>query len=449
MPHLHRSLYRHEEAAEYLKSELGVVPAPYKPEEHDLLDWTGNIAACKRHVTIEQLKTYMRMRTRFDLEQAAALVISAFITAGSVDDAVRLFGETHRILKTSSMWIDPEEPLHHTRVESQGISNIALKLQVSAVNQGIKIPSATTISELVPLLMRVRRRKPNDRCLIIPQWMFEEAQITPPPHYQHVFKTSDHENSPLAPPDADSIPVSRHHFRTYQRKLFALYQFWKPEISLRARIKKMANDVLYGSSYLDSRVFDTDDVALLSCYFFSFQRRLQRKVVSTKDGDAFLERGEGGRLYQNNLSIKSTFEVVLQEMVDESSEGVIVVMGADDTLDMIDRTCRLMREYVDVHGAGKAGNLTFNKGQIGGRGRGPVDEYNVLCDVLEYLRRQARDEGIVDVPGPTWKFLAKDIMSVDGRWGDDAFANGRKAGWEEWMERREGLGGEEWEVVVK
>lgn len=442
------------QAVTYIRSELTVVPTPYNTKDHECFDWTANLAACKITVTTEHLKSYMRMRTRLDLEQAAAVVISAFVTAGRKDNAVRLFEETSEIMKTSCMWIDHLETIHDRKVDSKGTENVSRKLQIAAAKNGVEIPLATSISELIPCLMRVRRSKPDNRCLMIPQWMFDEAQISAPPHFAASFSTTppDQFQYPLASPPPDAIIVSRHHFNVYQSKIFAMFRFWRPEINLRSRINKIANDVLYGSSYLDSRVFDTDDVALLTHYFFAFQRRMQRKVVSTKSGDEFLAKGEGMGVYQNNLRMKSTFEVVLESIVDESSEGILVVMGPDDTLDLINQTCHLMKEYVDIYGSGSTSNLTFNKGEIGGGGRGPVDEYNLLCDVLDFLSQQARDEGKGDVPGPTKKFLAKDIMSANGSWDDDAFAGGQKAGWEDWLERRVGMGDaeeEQWEVVLK
>ncbi|OAL04511.1 hypothetical protein IQ06DRAFT_373922 [Phaeosphaeriaceae sp. SRC1lsM3a] len=436
-------------AIEYLHFQGRLVVAKPSSCDSNLERYAANLAACRTVVDPAQLKSYMQMRTRLDLEQAAAVVISAFMTAGRIEDAARLTRETNEILTSSCMWIHPEEPLHHARVDSQGIENIAEKLRRSAARAGIAIPLATSLAELVLLLMRVRRRTPRIRCLVIPQWMFEEAQVPAPAHFQAIWGTEDRAKHPLAEPDKDTIIVSRKHFRVYQRKIFALFQFWKPDMNLRRRIKTLADEVLYGSSWIDSRVFATNNVALLAHYFFAFQRRFQKKVVSTDSGMAFLAKGEGGKIYQNDVSQKSTFEEVLLDIVESANEGVIVVMGADNTLDLIDQTCRLMKEYVDVHGAGKTENLTFKKGESGGSGRGPVDEYNLLCDVLAYLRQQAKEEGIVDVPGPTYKFLAKDIIYWNDGWADDAFAGGGKAGWEEWLEKRDTVDNESWDIVVR
>lgn len=102
-------------------------------------------------------------------------------------------------------------------------------------------------------------------------------------------------------------------------------------------------------------------------------------------------------------------------------------------------------------GTAKLTTSRSRKAKAGGSGRGAVDEYNLLCDVLAILRRQTKEEGIVDLPGPTYKFLAKDIMAWNEGWKDDAFAGDRKAGWEEWLEKREreDEGEKGWEVVMR
>jgi hypothetical protein len=200
---------------------------------------------------------------------------------------------------------------------------------------------------------------------------------------------------------------------------------------------------------MDPRVFAVEDVALLSHYFFASQRKLQRKVVSTLDGRSFLAKGEGRKLYQNNLAIKSMFESVLLDIAESSHNGVIVATGSDNTLPLIDQTCCMMKEYVDLYGEGNKKNLVFKKGQSGGSGRGPVDEYNLLCDVLSSLRHQAEEEGQTKLPGFNKKFLAKDIMQWEDSWEDDAFAGDEKAAWEDWLDLR-GLNDDSaWEVVIR
>ena len=107
-----------------------------------------------------------------------------------------------------------------------------------------------------------------------------------------------------------------------------------------------------------------------------------------------------------------------------------------------------MEEYVRLYGDGDSSNLRFSHGQRGGSGRGPVDEYNKLCDILRALREKAGGEGKEVRLGPVRKFLAKDILYWNQAWGDDAFAEGFEPGWVGWLERRRkgGLLLSEWEV---
>ncbi|KAF2021336.1 hypothetical protein BU24DRAFT_417000 [Aaosphaeria arxii CBS 175.79] len=411
----------------------------------------ANLTACTSDVSKEDLKRWIMTKTRFDLEQAAAAVVSAFVQDGRVDDAVRLARKLGRVIATSHMWIDPRYPLPAASTTAS-MESVARKLRMSAARQKQDIPLAADYHELVKLLMRVRttRRAPENRCLHIPNWMFNEANIEPCDPFKALSQNGvvAGGDGPMAPVQEDSIIISRRHFRHLQKCLYALNRFWVPGVQLRRDIKKLGDDVLYAHGWIEKHVFQANDIALLCHYFFHFQRRLQKKVVSNMDWTAFMGKGEGKTLFQNNLSMKSTFENALYNIADANEDGIIVAMGADNTLELIDQTCLMMKEYVDTHGAGKTENLTFKKGEHGGSGRGPVDDYNLLCDILSSLRNQAKEEGIVDVPGPTHKFLAKDIMQWNDAWADDAFANGKKAGWEDWLRKR-GLadGDDNWGII--
>ncbi|KAH7067910.1 hypothetical protein FB567DRAFT_555508 [Paraphoma chrysanthemicola] len=433
-------------AAEYIESSKSRI----KNEACDpvLLQFAGNLAAITNNVTLGDLKRFTTSRTRLDLEQAAAVVISAFVTEGRLEAAKQLVPEVSQLLRSAYMWIDPYQRLPQNPPAFVSPVNLGKKIQASAASKDIKIPLATSYAELVPLLMRVRRCKPDDRCLKIPQWMFEEAGIAPPAHFRALFDNRDRTQYPVAPREQDAIVVSRKHFRCQQRHMYHYYQYWKPEVDLRKRIKKLEDDVIYGQSSLQSQILSVNDVGLLSHYFFALQRRLQCRAVGWL-GRGFFAKGEGATYYQNNRSIKSTFEKRLLEIAESNEEGVIVAMGKDDTLARIDETCLLMKRYVDVYGGGVKDNLTFKKGVSGGSGRGPVDFYNLLCDVLMHLKDQARDEGIVDVPGHVQKFLAKDIMAWNNAWKDDAFACGRIPGWEEWLQKRAVEDFNEWDIVIR
>jgi len=413
--------------------------------DRKLTMFASNLDAFIADVSRDDLKGYIRSRTRFDLEQAAAVVVSAFMKEGRVDDAVSLVENLGKVMTTSSMWIDPNVPVVKPDGPFVNPASLARKLQQSAASRQVHIPLANNFYDLLLQLMRVRRSKPNDRCLYIPQWLFEETGIKPPNHFSGQFQNI--RISPVKQKDDESIMLSRKHFRSVQRQIFHIYQYWKPEKQLRKSIKELEDKVLFAGSWIQKRVFDLDDVAVLAHYFFYTQRRLQRKVVSDYSGHVFLKEGNSMTLFQNNITKKSTFEDVLLGIAESNEEGVAVAMGSEDTLGLIDETCLLMKAYVDIYGRGRTENLVFKQGVRGGKVRGPVDEYNLLCTVLTHLRGQAKDEGNVDVPGQTKKFLAKDIMHWNNQWENDAFASGEKAGWEDWLRKRGLVENEDWDMV--
>jgi len=131
-------------------------------------------------------------------------------------------------------------------------------------------------------------------------------------------------------------------------------------------------------------------VVLIACYFFLFQKRLQRKVVSDYGWITFLGKGEGATRFQNNLSIKSGFEQVLADIagLNAISDG-----GSRDIMENVKQMCLLMKECVDVYGQGR--------------------------------RENAKDQGLNEVLGQVHKLLAKDVMHWNNAWGDDAFADGK------------------------
>jgi hypothetical protein len=423
------------------------------------LQYAATLLACTQKVTKDDLKGYIKTQIRFDLEQAAALVISAMLTAGQIADATRLVKELGTVLATSSTWVadDETQAVNKPADASFNASKLAQQLKDAAAHRRFEIPLPSDLSELLSLLMRVRRCRPDNRCLYIPKWMFEAAGMDAPNPFHDFFadvsgkpyRTVRSGEQPTAAKQEDSIVLTRKHFRAMQRRIFCLYQFWKPAVVHARRVRDLADRVLYASVWIDDRVFATEDVALICHFFFASQRRLQRKVVGAYDGpyfNTFLAKGQGSQIYQNNVTIISTFERVLQEIAESNEMGVLVTMGYENTIKLIDETCLLMKEYVDLYGGGKSENLVFRPYVRGGSGRGPVDRYNLLCTVLSHLREQARAEGVEDLPGPTHKFLAKDIMYYNKSWKDDAFARNKEPGWKGWLRKRE-LEEDEWVLM--
>ena len=124
-----------------------------------------------------------------------------------------------------------------------------------------------------------------------------------------------------------------------------------------------------------------------------------------------------------------------------SKSGLLPLVGQSGVpvtgpfLPQMDQCCLLMEEHVSAYGRGDHNNLVFNPCVKGGSGRGAVDEYNLLCDILDVLCKAAGNEGLA-MPGPVKKFLARDNMAYKCSFHDDAFANGRVPGWETWLAQR-------------
>jgi hypothetical protein len=416
---------------------------------------------------IHRLMTLIKTRDRLDLEQAASAVVSAFVNAGRMDDACVLVGELAGVLATSDMTIDPfwyscrrmrrrtfaaglAESLSHLSVRvCRSIRDEGEETEswVTRSQKDVKFPSA--VKDIVAMLLRVRRVAPKDRCLHIPAWVFEHAGIEQPAQhaaYNEWFETEIKKHSnrrdtlqmdlgsryPIIAPEDDSIALSRNAFRAVQRRMLSMFKVWEPAVRLRKSIRDLGDRVLWDSDWIKGQLREVEDVAVVAYWFFKYQRRLQLKVVSDDRWTRFLMKGDGSKLYQNNLSMKSTFEDKLTEIARRS--GVEIDVTLEDTHELtklFNHVCLLMKWYVDIHGQGDKENLVFEPGVKGGD-RGPVDDYNLLCDMMAVLQKTAEEVGVEDVPGPVYKFLAKDIMHWNRSWKDDAFADGKVHGWETW-----------------
>lgn len=402
----------------------------------------ANINACRARITWTDLKRLIFTRTRLDLEQAAAVVVSAMVTSGHLDYARELVKEMTGILTSSNMWIPENKKIVSSEAETIALRNLCEKVPVWIAKTGTEIEPPQSLSDLIEILLRVRRCAPRDRCLHIPNWMFRQSGTQRPEYMSEFHRTvSPFEISkafPSFPPMDDVIVLSRNTFRALQRSIFRLFRFWRPECRLQRDIQTLEGEAFFPTEWIDKHVLKADSIAYLCHWFFHCQRRLQKTVVSNVAWSRFLRKGEGKTIYQNNIRLQSTFEKVLETFAER------VPGGRDDeslgtpekVLKVIDQTCMLMKEYVSLFGAGNKDNLTYKLGKRGGSGRGPVDQYNMLCDILAELKRKAQDMGISDLPGPVHKFLAKDIMSWNNAWGDDAFANGKIPGWETWLSDR-------------
>ena len=396
---------------------------------------------CDTQIDIAFMKGNMNSLLRLDLEQAAAVVISAIrnddgIANGS-DIVQALLKEIDpTVLTDSCMWLDEyshtnSEKAIQTRKFSHLVTQTRQLIQDKYI---VDMSGVRDWTSLIPLLCRIRRCSPRSRCLFIPEWIFREANITPPSEFcvwdDQGRVAGGHEPTLSSTPD--SIILTRKEFRRVQRRLLRYFRFWDPTIHLRQNIKHLETNVIFSAGLIRSQFITSNDTLVVAHYFFALQRRLQRKVVSDCHWTRFLQKGESGTIVQNNPNIPTTFEERLGTF---SGQSGIPLSGS--TLTQINQCCLLMESYVKVYGKGDRNNLIFVRGVKGGSGRGAVDEYNLLCDILNTLCSKAKEQGL-KMPGPVRKFLAKDIVASNQAFEDDAFAGGRVPGWETWLtERRE------------
>ena len=396
-----------------------------------------NILSCRDvDVDINVMKRFLVSQIRLDLEQAAALVLSAIVNDKTISmreaivDAL-IKSIDHSMLVYSSMWMDP---FYFSQPHGRKFSRLVDLTAKIVSEQDVQFGEARTWAAILPILLRVRRCRPSDktRCLHIPQWAFDAANIDPPDEYAiwdaDAKILPGHEPVSAAPSDAIILP--RKAFRSLQRRLLAYYRFWDPSIALRSAIHDLEDDVLYSASAIKRKVLPSNDTLLVAQYFMAVQRRLQRRIVSDENR-TFLAKGESSRYLQNTPHIPTAFEVILSQA---SGQKTMPIAGA--VLPQIDECCLLMERYVAIHGGGDRNKLVFNWDSHGGSGRGPVNDYNLLCDILAMLRRKANDEEGKAAPGAVRKFLAKDILHYNNSWTDDAFADGIVPGWEPWLEMR-------------
>lgn len=405
------------------------------PNDPDVKRLKANIyGCCDTRRDIDFMKKNIDSLLRLDLEQAAAVVVSAIRN----DDGIAKRSE---IVQSLLSEIDPkvlsDSCMWHTdsakAIQISKFSHLVLKIRhVIEAKHKIEGGLIRDWSAFVPLLLRIRRCSPKSRCLFIPEWIFREANVAPPSEFC-VWDTQGRAaggHEPTLAPTSDSIVLTRKGYRLIQRRLLRYFRFWDPTIRLRQAIKSLEADVLYSTELIKSHVLPSNDTLLVAHYFFAFQRRLQRKVVSDLHWTGFLQKGESGTIMQNNPDIPTTFEDRLRTL---SGQNAGAISGS--LLPQMDQCCLLMESYVKVYGNGDRKNLVFVRGVGGGSGRGAVDEYNLLCDILNALCTKMKGEGL-EMPGPVRKFLAKDIMAWNQSFGDDAFANGRVPGWEPWLAAR-------------
>lgn len=401
----------------------------------------GNVhACCTPDRGIEFMKRIIHSRQRLDLEQAAAVIISSIANDEKINGSERLvqqlvLGLGSTMLTKSCMWIDSLEDKE--TVQERKFNRYRDGVQKIIVSKDLT--TADTFSgwaDIVKVLMRVRRHNRPRRCLFLPQWVFDAANIQAPEYFRTTWEIHGavghgiYPELPEGEQDGDGIVCSHNQFNYFQRRLFRFYRFWDPEIRLRKAVYSLQEDVKYSTDYIRTRIRDTDETLLVAHYFFALQRRLQLKVVSDNAWTSFLPKGGSSELFQNNICIISAFEEKLTKFSGQTGIPIAGNIGR-----LLQKCCLLMEEYVAVYAKGDRTKLVFVRDVRGGSGRGAVDSYNLLCDLLRLICTDKRSEGL-EKPGKVHKFLAKDIMSWNNSFADDAFANGKVPGWEPWLAER-------------
>ena len=369
----------------------------------------ANINALRSGITKDHLLELISSKTRLDLEQAAAIIVSAFIEDGRMDDAMILVANLGGVLATSCMWLDEDFEFPVLTNPCPMFEALAESVQ-KCFTGDVRIGRPRTYAQLIPLMLQIRKARRPDRCLRIPAWMFEEAGIeqpsTPvPPLVTHIAlartpQAPERLNIPLYPPieSGDALViVSRKKFSLLQRLIYRLLSQSEAKRRLSYDIAMLEGQVQYEEDWISWKLRESRDITQIALWFFHFQRRLQRTIAGNIGSTKFPEKGEGNNLYQNNLSIRSTFEVALSRLAGRK-DGVI--SASLRTSELIARTCLLMKRYVEVYGDGKKDESTLRPDKPEEGEQGPVDEYKRLCNILEQLRKAATREGIVDISGP-------------------------------------------------
>ena len=409
-------------------------------------------ACCLPDINLHFMRRHMRALNRMDLEQAAAVVLAAIRNDMGIPNRREiintLVGELDpKVITQSCTWL--EESQREPKGTQEGIKlfKVVNTLDRMLREQSDAILSSEDSGEgsvrdwgsLLPLLLRVRRCKPHQqRCLFIPRWIFDAAGMEPPPQYaawgKYDVPLPGHEPELLVDYNEDNIILSRHHFRTLQRRLLRIHRFRDPKIRYRKAVNGFVVDVIHRARFLISKAFSSNNTIVVAHYFLALQRRLQRKAGSCMYRVGPFQENESRRHVQNNPDILTTFE---QHLASFGRQKGLPVTEA--VLPQIDRCCLLMKQYVKVYGGGRRENFVYTRGKSAKSSRGAEDQYNLLCKCLSTLSMAAKKEGL-PYPAPVQKFLPIKTMVDNKTFGDDAFADGKIPGWEIWLTQREETG---------
>ena len=455
------------------------------PEISELSDkselFVANIYACTRDVNVQTLKQYFVTQKRLDIEQSAALIISLLLKH-KPELACKLIPHLSHIIFNACMWLPPNDATTDVSKFAVKAQKFIDKLQkYHNLQKELSLYTASlckeNLAELVSFLEKVRRKNSN-RGLRIPAVFYEEANLSLGENYTNIDKKGDSwlYKTYQDTKDTNVINVGRKRFNKIARMVIHMQGKINAAAILRRKIWKLKEKMLNQDK---TAVTETKDVISLAFAFITLQRHLQLKVVSDLNWTAFLKKGEIQQTSQNTPNILSTFEIELAEaaikqetfdistltsvitppmLINQSckeqkmenekqkSEELKIPWKMEKYIQLVDDACVLAEEYVWMHGEGKFDNLCFKRGVSGGK-RGPVDDYNLICDILRtFCERLLVAQKCQEVtlppqllqclPMKNQKFLAKDIMSWNNAWKDDAFAAGRRPSWLQWLKYR-------------
>lgn len=423
-----------------------------------------NLVACVAPVTKSKLLEYISHGKRIDVEQAVAMTISYIRNATDSEDfeiietdefeaetvsAVKELvndAGVSKMLATTCMWrTEADCTLLHDPREAATISTwVKIVNVLNSVGCSRHIPGPEDHDDLIELLKAIRRRRKK---LDDSQYLtFPEDFLPQDPAVREQW--SWHRNYKLGPQphisSENTILLSKHRFRALQNLLSRLNG---PTDKTSIYVLDVERFQKESGSISPSRLAALQasfDPYAIAYSFMTAQRRAQLKVVSDPRWTRFLIKGEGAMILQNRPDVLTSFEDILVRHATDivALTAISCPHGVRDAFssqaEILERTrkvCEFMERYVKDFGDGKMENLVFQRGERGGSGRGPVDVYNGLCDELRDCKARAKAMDLYLDIGPVYKFLAKDIMSWNDAWKDDAFANGKVPGWVEYLAR--------------
>ncbi len=411
-----------------------------------------NLRACfDVSVGLDEIKRYVASSKRLDIEQAAALAICQL----PQQQALVALKTIPTILSESCMWREAKDLETLPDTKAAAIQNRLHQISQLLQQQGLQ--NCSSLENLTLAALSIRRKRPGQQDrqrLFVPNLLLDGLQSQPEAARRQWHETFRRGRQTDLPPEAGRQVkvISKKVFARLSAYLGRLAGDQSPAADLHRKIDELASLIQDGEGRTEA-LLQTSDTLALAFSFMALQRRRQLKVVSDGHSTTFLKKGEGGEVQQNNSDALTSFEVLLWELaisrpaseIDlkaltavHTPDGQVSLGG--DVLKLIDQVCLLMEAYVSVHGQGSYANLKFQRGSSGGSGRGPVDLYNQLVDLLRIAKKRAGQAGKpVDIT-TCHKFLAKDIMAWNDSWKDDAFSGGRFPGWEGWLTNRRSMG---------